>query len=532
MAPGPLTGSTAPATGRYSISARSPLTGTVFDGNSGGGLGIALRRRGLDYLVVDGACEEPSYVLVDDAGVRLRPAGELWGLDAAAALARLRVLHGRCEAAVIGRAGENGVLFASIVNDRGRQVGRGGLGAVMGAKRLKGIVVAPSGGEPRPPADREAFAAAVREVTDLVRANPATGRQLPRFGTSVLVHLLDRSGVMPTRNFRDSQFELAEAISGESLRSSSGGRSTACAGCPVGCARDLESASGRGRGPEYENIWALGAACGIGDLEAIVAANHACNDAGLDAITMGSTIACAMELTDLGLLPDGPRFGDAGCLLPLIADTVERRGLGEELARGSRSLAAGRGAPELSMSVKGLELPAFDPRGMAGQGLAFATSNRGGCHTRANMLGHEIIGVPERLDRFATAGKARPVIALQDLNAALDSLVGCKFAAFAVAPDAFARLLGAMLGEPVGTDELLRAGERIWNAERLFNLRAGFTRADDTLPARLLHEPVAAGPCAGRVVDLEPMLEEYYRNRGWDERGVPTAAKLDDLMLS
>ena len=176
------------------------------------------------------------------------------------------------------------------------------------------------------------------------------------------------------------------------------------------------------------------------------------------------------------------------------------------------------------MSVKGLELPAFDPRGMAGQGLAFATSNRGGCHTRANMLGHEIIGVPERLDRFATAGKARPVIALQDLNAALDSLVGCKFAAFAVTPDAFARLLGAMLGEPVETDELLRAGERIWNAERLFNLRAGFTRADDTLPARLLHEPVAAGPCAGHVVDLEPMLEEYYRNRGWDERGVPTAA--------
>ena len=205
IAPGPLTGSAAPATGRYSISARSPLTGTVFDGNSGGGLGIALRRCGFDYLTVDGACEKPSYVLVDQAGATLRPAGELWGLDAPAALSRLRGLYGHCEAAVIGRAGENGVLFASIVNDRGRQIGRGGLGAIMGAKRLKGIVLAPSEGELPLPADPEGFESAVREFEELVRSNPATAQQLPRFGTSVLVHLLNRSGVMPTRNFRESR---------------------------------------------------------------------------------------------------------------------------------------------------------------------------------------------------------------------------------------------------------------------------------------------------------------------------------------
>jgi len=532
VAPGPLTGSTAPATGRYSISARSPLTGTVFDGNSGGGLGIALRRCALDYLVVEGACDEPSYVLVDRTGATLRPAGELWGLDAPAALARLRSAHGRCEAAVIGRAGETGVLFASIVNDRGRQVGRGGLGAVMGAKRLKGIVVLPPDGGAPEPADPDGFAAAVDEVADLVRSNPATGRQLPRFGTSVLVHLLDRSGVMPTRNFRESRFELAAAISGESLHSSAGGKSTACAGCPVGCARDLATGSGRGRGPEYESIWAFGATCGIGDLAAIVAANHACNDAGLDAITMGATIACAMELAEEGLLPDAPRFGQADALLPLVEDVVQGRGLGEELRLGSRALAARHGRPELSMSVKGLELTAFDPRGMTGQGLAFATSNRGGCHTRATTLGYEIIGVPERLDRFSAAGKAEPVIALQDLNAVLDSLVGCKFAAFAVTPRSFARLLGAMLGEPLETDELLRAGERIWNAERLFNLRAGFTRDDDSLPLRLLHEPVPAGPCAGHVVDLQPMLDEYYERRGWDAHGVPTAARLAQLSIA
>ena len=531
IAPGPLTGSGAPATGRYSISARSPLTGTVFDGNSGGGLGIALRQCGLDYLVVEGASDSPVYIIVEHSGATLRSAADLWGLDARATLHRLKGRHRPCEAAVIGRAGENGVLFASIVNDRGRQVGRGGLGAVMGAKGLKGIVVVPPGSEPTRPAEPELFEAAVREVTTLVQANPATGQQLPRFGTSVLVHLLDRCGVLPTRNFRESQFESAAAISGETLRSSSGGKRTACADCPVGCARDMASRSGRGRGPEYENIWALGAACGVGDLAAIVAGNHACNDAGIDAISMGSTIACAMELAESGLLPGGPRFGRADALLPLIADTAERRGLGEELARGSLRMAGGRGAAELSMTVKGLELPAFDPRGMAGQGLAFATSNRGGCHTRANMLGHEIVGAPELLDRFSTEGKARVVIALQDLNATLDSLVGCKFAAFAVPTRGFAHLLGAMIGEPVGTEELLGVGERIWNAERLFNLRAGFGRPDDTLPIRLLHDPVPAGPSAGHVVDLPPMLDEYYRERGWDAQGAPSERKLCELGL-
>ena len=261
-------------------------------------------------------------------------------------------------------------------------------------------------------------------------------------------------------------------------------------------------------------------------------ANHACNRLCLDTITMGATIACAMELTERGILPDGPRFGDAAALLELVSATALRRGLGDELAEGSRRFAARHGRPELAMQVKGLELPAFDPRGLSGQGLAFATSNRGACHSRANMLGLEVLGVPELLDRFAVHGKAGPLIRLQNLNAVLDSLLQCKFAAYVLNEGHFSRMLSAVTGESVETQQLLRVGERIWNLERLFNLRAGFTHADDTLPRRMLSEPVTEGPSKGHVVDLPPMLREFYACRGWDAEGAPTPQTLDDLGIA
>ena len=531
FAPGPLTGSGAPSAGRYSVSSRSPLTGTLFDGNSGGAFGTALRRLDFDYLTINGACEAPAYLFLDAEGSRLLPAADTWGLDVPATLAVLNERHGRCEVALIGPAGEAGVLFASIVNNRGRQVGRGGLGAVMGAKRLKAVVVRAGRGRPPGPVDRERFASVIAEATELLKADPITSWALPEFGTSVLVNVLNQVGALPTRNFRESVFAAAEQISGEALRAGFVERRSACPGCFIGCARRVRTTDGGGEGPQYESIWALGADCGIGDLGAIVEANQACNRLGLDTITMGATIACAMELTDLGALPGGPRFGDATALLPLIEATAARRALGEELSEGSARFAARHRMPEVSMSVKGLELPAFDPRGMTGQGLAFATSNRGACHLRANMLGPEILGRPVLLDRFATHGKAGPLIGLQDLNAVLDSLVECKFAAYALGETYFARLLTAVVGETIEPAELLRTGERIWNAERLFNLGAGFTRADDALPRRLLDEPVPAGPSAGRVVDLEPMLAEYYAARGWDGDGRPTASKLAELSL-
>ena len=381
-------------------------------------------------------------------------------------------------------------------------------------------------------ADPERLEFIVYEAEKLLKSNPITSTALPEFGTSVLVNVLDQAGALPTRNHRESRFEGAAAISGEALKREHVQRRSACRGCIIGCARRTTAGGESGEGPEYESIWAFGAECGVSDLTAIVRANYACNRAGMDTITMGVTIACAMELTDLGLLPDGPRFGDARAIIALAEATAAGEGLGAELGLGSARFAALHGRPELSMSVKQLEMPAYDPRGMKAQGLAYATSNRGGCHLRANMLGPEILGVPKMVDRFATLGKAGLLINLQNLNAVLDSLSVCKFTAFAMKEDYFARQLSAVWGETVEPQELLLLGERIWNGERLFNLAAGFTRAEDTLPPRLLHEPVPEGPSAGQVVDLPPMLDEYYISRGWDEGGVPSAAKLARLGLT
>ena len=536
FAPGPLTGTGAPASGRYSVSARSPLTGTVFDGNSGGHWGTVLKRMGYDGLVVEGACAQPSYVVIElrdgFAHAETRAAAGLWGSDVPTSLARLRELHPGSEAAVIGPAGELGVLFASIVNNRGRSIGRGGLGAVMGSKNLKALVLLSDNLPKTPAVDEERFAFINYEANKVLKANPITSQALPEFGTSVLVNVLNQAGSLPTRNFREGQFEHAEAISGEVLRKSFTKHRAACQGCPIGCARRTATASASGEGPEYETIWSLGADCGVGDLSPILEANYLCNQAGMDTITMGSTIACAMELTELGALPSGPRWGDAAAVVELVRETAAGTGLGAELGRGSRRLAAAHGNPGLAMQVKGLELPGYDPRGMKGQGLAFATSNRGGCHLRANMLNPEILGVPKMIDRFATLGKAGLLINMQNLNAVLDSLVLCKFTAFAMKEDYYARLLSAFWGEPVEPQELLRIGERIWTVERLFNLAAGFGRGDDTLPPRLLGEPVPAGPAKGQVVDLPPMLDEYYVCRGWDNDGVPSARKLEHLGLS
>jgi aldehyde:ferredoxin oxidoreductase len=529
FATGPLTATGYQTSNRFSVSTKSPLTGTILDANSGGFWGMRFKRSGYDALIVRGSASSPVWLEVTSEGAVLKDAAGLWGKRVSEATAALGQDKKRRSVLCIGPAGENLCRIAAIMNDGERALARGGPGAVMGSKNLKAIVVE---GKERPAiADPDRLKFLRYESRKMLTASPLTSQALPEFGTVVLMNIINMFGALPTRNFRQSQFEGAARISGEALSDSYLVKNTACWACPIGCTRYSKTAQVEGEGPEYETTWAFGAQCGVDDLEAIIEANHLCNDLGLDTISTGSTIACAMELAEEGYLEGQLRFGRADLLASTIEDIAYRRGLGDELAEGSLLFATRCGVPELSMSVKGLELPAYDPRGMQGQGLLFATSNRGGCHMRGNMAGLEILGLPKLIDRFQVQGKSSYVILHQDTAAAIDSLVVCKFVNLAVAEEYLARALGAATGLDYSTGDLIRAGERIWNLERLYNLREGFTAADDMLPGRLLEEPVPDGPSQGWVAHLSPMLQEYYRARGWDEEGVLTRRKLEELGL-
>jgi aldehyde:ferredoxin oxidoreductase len=348
----------------------------------------------------------------------------------------------------------------------------------------------------------------------------------------VLMNIMNNVGALATRNHQQTQFEGAEAISGEELTEKYLVKNASCWACPIGCTRVSKTDKIEGEGPEFETTWAFGAQCGVDDLASIIEVNSLCNDLGLDTISAGSTIACAMEMSEKGYLDSDLRFGRADLLARCVQEMAYRRGLGAELADGSLRLATKYGHPELSMSVKGLEMPAYDPRGLQGQGLLYATSNRGGCHMRGNMIGLEVLGIPKLIDRFQVQGKSSFVILHQNSNAAIDSLVVCKFTNMGVADEYFARVLSAVTGIQYATGDMIKAGERVWNLERLYNIREGFTAKDDRLPPRLLTEAPLEGPSKGWVSHLEPMLNEYYRTRGWDENGVPTPKKLTELGLA
>lgn len=526
FATGPLTGTKAPTSGRFSLTGRSPLTGTVLDTNCGGPFGVRLKSAGYDALVVTGAAEKPTVLEVDADGVRFTPAADLVGHEVGESTAKL--LEGRrlASAAVIGSAGERLVKLATIMVDGKRALGRGGMGAVMGSKNLKAIVA--QGTDTRPsvarPDDLDFF---LYEVKKTLAANPVTSTALPEFGTAMLVNVLGKRGLMPPPNYRYPAPDFSETLSGEHLAAEHLVRRSGCWGCPIVCGRQTRTTAAEGHGPEYETIWALGANLGVDRLESVVELGYLCNDLGLDTISVGGTLAAAIELAEGGA--DLPvRAGDVASIEAAIRALAVREGIGDLLAEGSRALAEAFGAPGVAMQVKGLELPAYDPRGMQGQGLGYATSNRGGCHLRGNMLGFEVLGTPKLVPRGASGGKAGLLIVAQHLGAALDSLSLCKFSSFALSEEHYARLYSAVTGLDMGGQELLLAGERIWNLERLYNLREGFTAADDRLPTRLLEEPNAQG----EVVHLAGMLEEYYRFRGWTPGGVPTREKLERLGLS
>lgn len=527
---GALTGTGYQTSNRFSVSTKSPLTGTVLDANSGGYWGMQFKRTGYDALIVRGKAEHPVYIEIKPDGVQILDASHLWGKRVRETTSLLGQNNNKRNVLCIGPAGENLSRMAAIMNDGQRSAARGGPGAVMGSKNLKAIVV--EGSQKPEIIDQEMFKFMLYEARKLLKASPLTSQALPEFGTPVMMNIVNVIGALPTRNHQQSQFEHAEDISGEALTEKFLVKNDHCWACPIGCTRITKTDKVEGEGPEFETTWAFGAQCGIHDLAAIIEANALCNDLGFDTISAGSTIACAMELSELGLLDSNLRFGRADLLAPTIEAMASRQDIGAELADGSLRLATRYGRPELSMSVKGMELPAYDPRGMQGQGLLYATSNRGGCHMRGNMLGLEVLGLPKLIDRFQVQGKSVFVILHQNASAAIDSLVLCKFTNMGVGDEYFARTLSAVTGIKYATGDLIRTGERIYNLERLYNLREGFTRADDTLPKRLLEEPVVDGPSKGWVSQLEPMLKEYYRTRGWDEFGVPKPAKLKDLSLA
>jgi len=538
LASGPLTGTSAPGAARYMVVTKSPLNGGVACSNSGGHWGPELRFAGYDMVILEGKAPRPVYLTIKDDVVELRDASALWGklVSETTALLQREVDDPKARVLTIGPAGERCSLIAAVINDKYRAAGRSGVGAVLGSKNLKAVVVRGTGRVAA--ADPDRAAEVVAEVLKRIRENGVTGQGLPTYGTAILVNILNEVGAYPTRNFQEAQFESADEVSGEHLAETYLVKNTACFRCPIACGRRCNLNGVEGEGPEYETLWAYSANCGVGRLEPVIEANNLCNEYGLDTISAGATIACAMEMYQRGVLTqdeiDGPplEFGSGEAIVEWTRRMGKGEGFGAKLAMGSHRLAALYGVPELSMSVKKLDLPAYDPRGVQGHGLQYATSNRGGCHVRGYVVSAEVLGIPEKVDRFTLEGKAALAKLFQDLTAAIDSLGLCLFTSFAMKAEDYRDLYHAIAGADLTTAGLLAAGERIWNLERLFNLAAGIAPSEDRLPRRFLKEPIPAGPSKGHVHRLPELLPEYYRERGWDTDGIPTRERLAALGLT
>ena len=549
-ATGPLTGTMASTGGRYTVITKGPLTGAVACSNSGGYWGAELKMAGWDMIIFEGKSASPVYLYINDDTAELRDAGHLWGKSVweTEEIIKKGLQDPLTRVSSIGKAGENGVLFAAVVNDLHRAAGRSGVGAVMGSKNLKAIAVRGTKGVGNI-RDPKAFMKAVADTKKVLAENGVTGQGLPAYGTQVLMSVINEVGGLPTRNHRDNQFEGAKDIGAEAMatpRKTDGKKqlvtNQACFGCTIACGRiskmDQNPFSvantpqywGASGGLEYEAAWALGAANGVNDLECLQYANLLCNEEGIDPISFGTTVGAVMELYELGVLSkeqigiEAP-FGSAQALAFLAEETVNGRGFGKEIGLGSKRLTAKYGHPELSMSAKGQEFPAYDGRAIQGIGLAYATSNRGGCHLRGYTIASEVLGIPVKTDPLESQGKPDLVKAFQDATAAFDSSGLCIFTTFAWGLPELSPQMQAACGEQYTVEELAKIGERIWNMEREFNNRAGFTRADDSLPERLTSAEGACktGPAKGKFNELATMLPLYYAARGWDSEGRPTA---------
>jgi len=550
MATGPLTGTGAQTGARYIVTTKSPLTGAITCANSGGKFPTALRRSGIDMLILTGKAINPVYLWIDEGEVEIRRADHLWGKNCHETETTLKQeIHPNIKVASIGVAGENKVLFASIMNDKNRAAGRSGVGAVMGSKNLKAIAVNNKGSIPL--WDADGFKEVVKKYTKKYKtALKGKPNPLKLYGTAATITGVQTVGGLPTRNYQQGTFEGWEKINGESLRQKYLTGPKACQSCPIACGRatkvDEVGYEGEGEGPEYETIYAMGSNCGIDHLAALTKANYNCNEEGMDTITMGCTIACAMELSERGYISESDigigrplGFGDQDALVELTRMTAHREGFGNLLAEGSLRLAQYYGHPELAIVAKGQEFAGYDPRAVQGMGLAYATSPIGGSHMRGDPAYFEILGVPKNIDPLAIKGKAQIVKDWQDHFAVIDAAGLCVFFCvrnlmtpdLEIRPMGITELINAATGLDLTIEELSKAGERICNAERIFLNRAGFTAKEDTLPARILKEPLPDGPAKGYTSHLPQFIEEYYQLRGWNKNGEPTEEKLADLNL-
>lgn len=553
FATGPLTGTPAPCGARYMVVTKGALTGAITTSNSGGHWGPELKFAGYDLIIFEGRAERPCYLFIYDDLVELRDAAHYWGKTVPETEDGLRSELGIPNLRVncIGPAGENLVRFACIMNDKHRAAGRSGVGTVMGSKNLKAVAVRGTKGVKV--ANPEAFMKAVWEMRSRMKDDP--GREgLSTQGTAATIDLTNSFGGLPTRNFQEGQFEEAENLNGNALIDNRLVANKACFACTIACGRvcRLEEHSDKfmvnmhprnwkiaGEGPEYEAAWALGADCGVGDLDAVLKANWLCNDLGMDPISMGSTLASAMELYETGVVSDAMvelplNFGSGEALVRMTEATAYREGFGDELAEGAKRMGDKFKHPEVFMGSKGQEFPAYDPRGFQGMGVAYATCNRGACHLRAWTPGIESADPKEGgMHPHVTEGKSEWVVNEQHRSTAHDATGLCLFVGFANGGlEAFVPITAAATGVDYTLDDFVKIGERTWNLERLWNLKAGLTKADDTLPKRLLNEGHKKGPSEGVTVDLDKMLPIYYEERGWDENGVPKPEKLAELGLA
>ena len=556
---GPVTATAAPQSNRFVVTTKSPLTGAIVTSASGGNFATKLRKAGVDHLLVRGRASSPVYIRVTEEGATIEDASDLWGKGALEVQELLPKGFGK---AVIGPAGENRVRYAAVVSQE-RVAARGGCGAVMGAKNLKGIIA--NGKRKVEIGDPAGYKEIQKSATKFLRGHPMTGDILPRLGTANLVNTTSGRNILPVRNFQTGWDPKAMDISGEELEARHLKKRVGCTSCPIICGRGIELDGKLEKGPEYESLALLGSNLGAFDLKRIFEWNRLCDDLGMDTISAGGAIGFATELTQKGMLDSELSFDEHAGIGKLLEDIAYRRGLGDDLAEGVKRMSAKYGGQDFAIHVKGLELPAYDPRGCYGQGLEYATTNRGGCHVQGATMYLEATG-PLSVDPHSTKAKPELVILQQNLTAAVTSSVFCIFSTYALIPALAFNLQPQGFGYKAVTGALLRAGpllrvmlksksplavmfyekflttifgrkvtmgdfaeigERVFNLERVYNLREGLTAADDTLPRRMLEEPTF--PDQKRGVPLDAMLPRYYKVRGWDERGVPKPATLNRL---